>query len=203
MSTSKIRGRAFRLGPLRERRPVLPQLEADLGVDEDGLAANVLAGVISVAAEADVHTLEVEPVLGRARRSVIGLGRVERQRLAGAAHRHVPRIRRPLRRQVERLDAHVGQADALEAPGQPLRALGVGGRPDDAAPELRVAGVAIPARDLGLGHHVLVHAAPVDRRECFGAGRQRPMQQSILGRRRIGGGTDSGKRLAGRQPAGE
>jgi hypothetical protein len=67
----------------------------------------------------------------------------------------------------------------MELREHPFHVFIVGGGADDAAPELRVAMIAISSRDVGLLNHVPVHPLAVDVRVRFLAGRKREPDQHV------------------------
>jgi hypothetical protein len=73
------------------------------------------------------------------------------------------------------MDIH--QADGLEFLSQPFRGLGVTGRADNAAPELRVSLIAIPARDSGLLNNGAVEMFAIDGGVTLFARRKRPFEE--------------------------
>ena len=141
-------------------RRVTPRSRQRHAEEDDRLALDVAADVVRLAAGAEIRGFEIKAVAGRARRAVRGLRRVQPHGLAAAGRGDGPRLRHPLRREIEGLHVNVGQADRLEPLGQPLTIFLVRRRSNHAAPELRMPLIAISPRDGGLIHDPLMEVFP-------------------------------------------
>src|SRR5579862_2255000 len=73
----------------------------------------------------------------------------------------------------------IGQTDGFEFCSQPFRGLGVTGGADNAAPELWVSLIAIPARDSGLLNNVAVHVFAIDGGVTPFTRRKRPFEECV------------------------
>ena len=71
----------------------------------------------------------------------------------------------------------IRHADGLEFGSQPFRGLGVTGGADNAAPELRMSLIPIPARDSGLLDNVAVEMFAVDSGVTLFTRRKRPFEE--------------------------
>ena len=168
--------RALRVRPL-DAALVTQALHA---VDEDRLAADILAREIRLGAETGIHGVQFHAALCQAVGVIGRLRRTQLHRLAAAGHGHVPGLRDPLRRKIKRLNANVRKAQRPEFSGEPFIGLGIAGGADDPAPELRMPIVPVAHRNLGQLVHISVHLPAVDRAIGFRALGQGKLDQAVL-----------------------
>ena len=167
-------------------------------VGEHRLAADIAAGEVRLGTEPHVDRLQLQAVGRGACRAIERLGRFQTPGLASRRDLDLPRLRHPLRQQVERLDPRVGEPDLVELRLQPVGARGVRPGPDDASPELGIDLVAMAPGDLGLLDDPAMQAPPVDGPVPLGPRWKRPPQQRIFGglwdrfRRQVIGGARAG-----------
>jgi hypothetical protein len=140
---------------------------------EDGqLAFDVATSKVELAAHADPDGFELEAGGRRCRRSRSGMNRLEGQRPAAACRRNVPRGWKPLRRQVERLEADVLEAERTKAIGDPLLRHLCVLRPGN-PPPVPLSIIPTPARESGELVDVRLQTIAVERGVALIARRQR------------------------------
>src|SRR5262249_21252085 len=148
--------------------------------EENGLAAHIAADEVGFTAQTGVDDFEIESRAGRARTRVRRLCGGELQRLGAAGDREIPRLREPLRREIDHVLVHVRKIELLELALHPPSAVAMRGAADDSAPELGMAGVAILPRDRGEILNVAEHLLAVDRFVDLFAWQQPPVEEVVF-----------------------
>ncbi len=134
-----------------------------VAVEEDRLPLQILTRQIGVGGQTDVDRFEIEAAGWCGDTAMGRLRAAERHALAAARRGDAPGLRHPLRRQIERLLADVGEPERLQLGHQPAAVLGIGFAADDSSPELRMAVVAIAPRHRGQLLDVGLQMRAVDR----------------------------------------